>query len=178
MLNLGREWRRGEQLQEERRVVSLFADDSRAPYSIHNFVSHGASACGKYPGQWFGPSATARCIQNLVNTFEPDLRVYTTGESPDVYEDDFMKIANPDGSKFHPTLILVGTRLGIDKITPVYWEALTSSLQMPQSVGIAGGRPSSSHYFDCHITQTRTSTQITRLIHATPPDCGGYISEK
>lgn len=58
-----------------------------------------------------------------------------------------MKIANPTGKEFHPTLILVGTRLGIDKVTPVYWEALIASLQMPQSIGIAGGRPSSSHYF-------------------------------
>jgi cysteine protease ATG4 len=49
-----------------------------------------------------------------------------------------MKVAKPDGEEFHPTLILVGTRLGIDKITPVYWEALIAALQMPQSVGIAG----------------------------------------
>lgn len=79
-----------------------------------------------------------------------------------------MSIAKPDGEQFHPTLILVGTRLGIDKITPVYWEALVASLQMPQSAGIAGyvlvvlawmhyrnfssnpshsGSPSSAHYF-------------------------------
>jgi cysteine protease ATG4 len=64
--------------------------------------------------------------------------VYSTGYGPDVYEDRFMKIAKPDGEQFHPTLILVGTRLGIDKITPVYWEALVASLQMPQSAGIAG----------------------------------------
>jgi cysteine protease ATG4 len=55
-----------------------------------------------------------------------------------VYEDSFMKVAKPDGNTFIPTLILVGTRLGVDKITPVYWEALKSSLQMPQSMGIAG----------------------------------------
>lgn len=66
------------------------------------------------------------------------LRVYSTGDGPDVYEESFMKIAKPEGSQFHPTLILVGTRLGIDKITPVYWEALIAALQMPQSVGIAG----------------------------------------
>jgi cysteine protease ATG4 len=58
-----------------------------------------------------------------------------------------MKIAKADGEHFHPTLILVGTRLGIDKINTVYWEALVASLQMSQSIGIAGGRPSSSHYF-------------------------------
>ncbi|RDA83205.1 hypothetical protein CP532_5363 [Ophiocordyceps camponoti-leonardi (nom. inval.)] len=147
MLRLGRDWRRGELQEEERRIISLFADDPRAPYSVHNFVSHGATACGKFPGQWFGPSATARCIQALVNKHESCLRVYSTGDSSDVYEDEFMKIAKPDGTDFHPTLILVGTRLGIEKITPAYWEALIASLQMPQSVGIAGGRPSSSHYF-------------------------------
>ncbi|PNY29590.1 Cysteine protease ATG4 [Tolypocladium capitatum] len=124
MLRLGRGWRRGELQQDERQLVTLFADDPRAPYSIHNFVRHGAAACGKYPGEWFGPSATARCIQALVNSHEPSLRVYSTGDGPDVYEDSFMKIAKPDGGEFHPTLIL-----------------------MPQSVGIAGGRPSSSLYF-------------------------------
>ncbi|KAF7549213.1 hypothetical protein G7Z17_g6556 [Cylindrodendrum hubeiense] len=147
MINLGREWRCGISPQEERQLISAFADDPRAPYSIHSFVRHGAKACGKHPGEWFGPSATARCIQALANSHEPSLRVYSTGDGPDVYEDEFMKIAKPTGEEFHPTLVLVGTRLGIDKITPVYWEALIASLQMHQSVGIAGGRPSSSHYF-------------------------------
>ncbi|KAI0597181.1 protease required for autophagy [Biscogniauxia sp. FL1348] len=147
MQRLGRGWRRNTEPLEEKKILALFADDPRAPYSIHNFVRHGASACGKYPGEWFGPSATARCIQALTNATEPSLRIYSTGDGPDVYEDNFMKIAKPDGATFHPTVILVGTRLGIDKITPVYWEALIASLQMPQSIGIAGGRPSSSHYF-------------------------------
>lgn len=147
MIRLGRDWRRGQSPHEEREIIKLFADHPNAPYSLHSFVRHGASACGKYPGEWFGPSATARCIQALANSHESSLRVYSTGDGPDVYEEEFMKIAKPEGEAFHPTLILVGTRLGIDKITPVYWEALIASLQMPQSVGIAGGRPSSSHYF-------------------------------
>ena len=50
----------------------------------------------------------------------------------------FLAIAKPEGQDFRPTLILVDTRLGIDKITPVYWHALTSTLKMRQSVGIAG----------------------------------------
>ncbi|KAI9787657.1 MAG: Cysteine protease atg4 [Geoglossum umbratile] len=148
VLQLGREWRRGTRQDEERRLLSLFADDPRAPFSIHKFVEHGATACGKHPGEWFGPSATARCIEALSNKHEPGgLRVYITGDGSDVYEDSFMKIARPDGVTFHPTLVLVGIRLGISGVTPVYWEALKESLQLPQSVGIAGGRPSSSHYF-------------------------------
>lgn len=144
---LGREWRRSTNPGAEREVLSMFADDARAPYSLHNFVRHGAVACGKYPGEWFGPSATARCIHALTSEHESSLRVYSTGDLPDVYEDSFMAVANPDGRCFHPTLILVCTRLGIDKINQVYMEALIATLQMPQSVGIAGGRPSSSHYF-------------------------------
>lgn len=62
MLQLGREWRRSNGA-DERDLLSLFADDSSAPFSIHRFVEHGAAACGKHPGEWFGPSATARCIR-------------------------------------------------------------------------------------------------------------------
>lgn len=69
---------------------------------------------------------------------DPDLRVYITGDGSDVYEDTFLGIAKPNGIDFKPTLILVGTRLGLDKITPVYWEALKSTLHMSQSIGIAG----------------------------------------
>lgn len=62
-LRLGRSWRRGSRHHAEKRVLSLFADDPKAPFSIHRFVEHGSSACGKHPGEWFGPSATAQCIQ-------------------------------------------------------------------------------------------------------------------
>jgi cysteine protease ATG4 len=120
-------------------ILSLFADDQKAPFSIHRFVSRGAAVCGKYPGEWFGPSATARCIQDLVKEHkEAGLRVYVSGDGADVYEDNLKEIARDGDGVFQPTLILVGTRLGIDKITPVYWEALKSSLQMKQSIGIAG----------------------------------------
>lgn len=49
--------------EEESKLLAMFADHPDAPFSIHRFVHLGAEACGKYPGEWFGPSATARCIQ-------------------------------------------------------------------------------------------------------------------
>lgn len=82
------------------------------------------------------PTDYLRALTN--NQTESELRVYITGDGSDVYEDTFMSIAKQNNTEFTPTLILVGTRLGLDKITPVYWEALKYSLQMPQSVGIAG----------------------------------------
>jgi cysteine protease ATG4 len=63
ILELGRDWRKGQQIETERRLLSLFADDPSAPFSIHSFVKHGSEACGKHPGEWFGPSAAARCIK-------------------------------------------------------------------------------------------------------------------
>jgi cysteine protease ATG4 len=136
---LGRDWRRGQNKDEEKRIVALFADDPAAPFSIHKFVDHGASACGKHPGEWFGPSATARCIKALTDAHtDAGLRVYSTGDSSDVYENDFFAVAKDKDGTFRPTLILLGIRLGIDRVTPVYWEALKQALQLEQSIGIAG----------------------------------------
>lgn len=167
MLHFGRDWRHphrstpppssaadtippSKQSQTEASILSLFADSPSAPFSIHRFVQHGASACGKHPGQWFGPSATASCIKELsAECAAAGLRVYVTPSASEVYENRFRSIAtaSPTDSTIKPTLILLGIRLGLDRITPVYHEALKSSLTYPQSIGIAGGRPSSSHYF-------------------------------
>lgn len=162
MLHLGRDWRykhkhgpTADSESSEAQILSLFADAPSAPFSIHRFVSHGAAHCHKYPGQWFGPSATATCIAALSNEYTatphipPGLRVYVQPSTSDIYEDRFRSIAatSATGSSIGPTLILLGIRLGLDRITPVYHEALKRSLTYPQSIGIAGGRPSSSHYF-------------------------------
>ncbi|KAI9728473.1 MAG: Cysteine protease atg4 [Chrysothrix sp. TS-e1954] len=158
---LGRDWRRGTSEGEEKRLLSLFADDPSAPFSIHKFVQHGAEACGTYPGQWFGPSATAKCIEALCKSHAPaNLRIYATPSGPDIHAPTLLSLARAvpesfssvtDSSdlteKFHPTLLLVNTRLGIDRVTPAYRASLFSCLEMPQSIGIAGGRPSASHHF-------------------------------
>ena len=79
------------------------------------------------------------------------LRVYARPDDNNVYLDTLLATATaPDTSTFHPTLILLGTRLGIDRITPTYHAALLAALELPHSVGIAGGRPGSSHYFVGH----------------------------
>ncbi|KAL4751155.1 cysteine protease atg4 [Aspergillus terricola var. indicus] len=148
ILLLGRDWRRGERLEEEGKLLSLFADSPHAPFSIHSFVKHGADFCGKHPGEWFGPTATARCIQGLAARYDQSkLQVYIADDNSDVYQDKFMSVSRDEEGTVRPTLILLGLRLGIDRITAVYWNGLKAVLQLPQSVGIAGGRPSASHYF-------------------------------
>ncbi|KAJ5819663.1 Peptidase C54 [Penicillium riverlandense] len=148
ILSLGRDWRRGEQVAQESKLISMFTDHPDSLFSIHQFVQCGARSCGKYPGEWFGPSATARCIQILSGECtDPKLRVYVTNDTSDVYEDKFTQVACDGAGHIQPTLILLGLRLGIDHVTPVYRDGLRATLQYPQSVGIAGGRPSASHYF-------------------------------
>ena len=66
------------------------------------------------------------------------LRVHVTGDGSNVYQDSFLRDARNSDGVFQPTLLLLGVRLGIDRVTPVYWDALKASLQMEQSVGIAG----------------------------------------
>lgn len=55
-------WRKGQQPEEERRLLSMFADDPEAPFSIHKFVEQGEQRDIR-SGQWFGPTPTAQCIQ-------------------------------------------------------------------------------------------------------------------
>ena len=69
------------------------------------------------------------------------LNVYVTSDNSDVYEDRFRKIACGESDCIQPTLISLGVRLGIDRVTPVYWKSLTDLLKYPQSVGIAGYVP-------------------------------------
>jgi cysteine protease ATG4 len=66
------------------------------------------------------------------------LQVYVTDDNSDVYQDKFMSVSRNDQGIVCPTLILLGLRLGIDRVTNVYWDGLKTMLQFPQSVGIAG----------------------------------------
>ncbi len=66
------------------------------------------------------------------------LHVYVAGDGADIYEDSFLQVATARGGVFTPTLILIGIRLGIERVTPSYWPSLKESLKLPQSVGIAG----------------------------------------
>ena len=88
----------------------------------------------------FANAAISLTTRRALSEQYPDsgLKVYMNGDGADVYEDTFLKLAKAEDGSFTPILILVGIRLGIDRVTPVYWEALKAVLQLPQSIGIAG----------------------------------------
>lgn len=123
-------------------IVPFFADTPKACFSIHNFVQKGR-ALGKSAGEWFGPSAASRSIQALCEEHpEAGLGVYIGEDSGEIYEADLeARLLDK------PVLLLLGLRLGVDNVNPLYYDAVKLVLSVPQAVGIAGGRPSSSHYF-------------------------------
>ncbi|KAJ1661946.1 Cysteine protease atg4 [Coemansia sp. RSA 1813] len=147
----GREWGFSwESIQDEDRhrrrqyvgIVKQFFDDysGTSVFSIHRMSSIGRKFEGKDIGQWFGPHGTATIIRKLAQEANHDLNIYTT-------TDGVVYLADICADEFRPTLILVTSMLGIDRVNPVYYPFIQASLTLPQSAGIAGGKPSSALYF-------------------------------
>ncbi|KAG0233331.1 Cysteine protease atg4 [Actinomortierella wolfii] len=108
------------------KVISWFFDDmtSRSPFSVHRIALLGKQL-GKNIGEWFGPSTTSQVIKALVDNF-PDsgLSVYVTTDGV-IYKDQVEETATMKGkSSFGHLLILATIRLGIDKVNPVYHNAI------------------------------------------------------
>ncbi|KAF9580761.1 Cysteine protease atg4 [Lunasporangiospora selenospora] len=150
---MGRGWNRpgpGDPHWEDYvRLLSWFLDDmnARSPFSVHRIALLGKQL-GKNIGEWFGPSTTSQVTKALVHNFpECNLGVYVTTDGV-IYKDQVEEAAKTKQTgEFGHLLILVTIRLGIDKLNPIYNEAIKATFEFPQTLGIAGGRPSSSYYF-------------------------------
>ncbi|ORZ27501.1 hypothetical protein BCR41DRAFT_367824 [Lobosporangium transversale] len=131
------------------KILSWFLDDmnAKSPFSVHRIALLGKQL-GKNIGEWFGPSTTSQVTQALVHNFpQSGLSVYVTTDGV-IYKDQVEEIATKKKTaSFGHLLILVTIRLGIDKLNAIYKDAIKATFEFPQSLGIAGGRPSSSYYF-------------------------------
>ncbi|GAA5821925.1 hypothetical protein JCM10212_005304 [Sporobolomyces blumeae] len=168
--HLGREWRRSPPQQSTSgqgsqtdltsaegtsssyatyaRLLSLFLDTSSpsSPFSIHRFALEG-QRLGKSVGEWFGPSTAAGAIRKLVNEFDPvGIKVVSCVDGT-LYENEVVAASTKSAGWDTAVLVLFNLRLGIDGVNPIYHDAVKGIFRFPQSVGIAGGRPSSSYYF-------------------------------
>ena len=127
------------------RILSWFLDDPSplCPFSVHRFALKGKEL-GKDVGEWFGPSTAAGAIRALTADFTPaGLGVATAVDAAAAEPSS----SSPEPQWTRPVLVLCNLRLGIEGVTPAYYDALKSYFTFPQAVGIAGGRPSSSYYF-------------------------------
>ncbi|KAJ7075202.1 peptidase family C54-domain-containing protein [Mycena belliarum] len=157
------------------RLLSWFLDAPAAPFSVHRMALAGKAA-GKDVGMWFGPSAAAGAVRTLVDAFPICGLGVSVGTDGTLYQNEVFAASHsptaraalhaprPSGSHNghghghhtkpetkawgdRPVLLLLGMRLGLDGVNPVYHETIKLLYTFPQSVGIAGGRPSSSYYF-------------------------------
>ncbi|EIN03481.1 hypothetical protein PUNSTDRAFT_56214 [Punctularia strigosozonata HHB-11173 SS5] len=162
-LHLGRDWRRPSYPQPTAayasyvQLLTWFFDSPSplCPFSVHRMALAGKEL-GKDVGQWFGPSTAAGAIKTLVHAFPGGGLGVAVAVDGVVYETDvFSASHSPDSRRHHRTstwgdrgvLILIGIRLGLDGVNPIYYDTIKELYTWPQSVGIAGGRPSSSYYF-------------------------------
>ncbi|THH09782.1 hypothetical protein EW146_g8585 [Bondarzewia mesenterica] len=165
-LHLGRDWRRPPyslytaDYATYVRLLTWFFDSPSpySPFSVHRMALAGKDL-GKDVGQWFGPSTAAGAIKTLVHAFpEAGLGVSVAVDSQifqtDVYSASHALSSSSNRGKAtywgdRAVLVLIGIRLGLDGVNPIYYDTIKASTlyTFPQSVGIAGGRPSSSYYF-------------------------------
>ncbi|KIY72637.1 hypothetical protein CYLTODRAFT_367405 [Cylindrobasidium torrendii FP15055 ss-10] len=157
-VHLGRDWRRPENPQRTAsyatyiQIVTWFLDtpSPEAPFSVHRMALAGKEL-GKDVGQWFGPSTAAGAIKALVHAFPEAGMGVALAEDSSLYETEVYEASGGHGPRKRwgrrPVLLLLGIRLGLDGVNPVYYETIKMLYTFPQSVGIAGGRPSSSYYF-------------------------------
>ncbi|KAF7983563.1 hypothetical protein HWV62_21152 [Athelia sp. TMB] len=173
-VHLGRDWRRPPHPLPTAdyatyvQILTWFLDTPapQAPFSVHRMALAGKEL-GTDVGCWFGPSVAAGAIRTLVNAFpEAHLGVAVANDGclyqSEVFAASTAPVAlSPTASPRsrrdrhkrdrgwggRPVLVLVGIRLGINGVNPIYYETIKALYTFPQSVGIAGGRPSSSYYF-------------------------------
>lgn len=149
-------------------VVSLFKDTPNAPYSLHNFVQTGVNLSNMKPGQWFGPSATSRSIQNLIQEY-PQCGIdncIVSVSSGDIPKEEIDEIYFREMTS--KTLILLGIKLGIDSVNELYWKDILTFFDQNFTVGIAGGRPSSSLYFFGYEQEDNDKYKESHLLYFDP----------
>ncbi|KAF9808590.1 hypothetical protein IEO21_07806 [Rhodonia placenta] len=163
-LHLSRDWRRPPypiytaDYATYVQIITWFLDTPSplSPFSVHRMALVGKEL-GKDVGQWFGPSTAAGAIKTLVHAFPEAGMGVSVAVDGVVYESDVYAVSRSTmGSPRRSArsswgdravLVLIGIRLGLDGVNPIYYDTIKALYTFPQSVGIAGGRPSSSYYF-------------------------------
>ncbi|KAJ7050562.1 hypothetical protein C8F01DRAFT_1178815 [Mycena amicta] len=138
------------------RLLTWFLDTPEAPFCVHKLCFAGKNL-GTQIGQWFGPSIAAGAIKTLVEAYPACGLGVSLAEDGVLYESSVFEASHsaqdldseegPLAWGDRPVLLLLGLRLGLDGVNPIYFSTIKELFTFPQSAGIAGGRPSSSYYF-------------------------------
>ncbi|KAG0342407.1 Cysteine protease atg4b [Podila humilis] len=158
-----------------RTILSWFADEPERYYSIHNIAKSGL-ALDKRVGDWFGPSTMAHALKQLSQKhgdcpvhisvcMDTQLRaseIVQTALSGGGISGSSIGMAKElaesfspapsaftfDGlNRWKPVVLLLPVRYGLEKLTEKYSNNIKKLFELPQFLGIAGGRPGRSLYF-------------------------------
>lgn len=118
------------------KILTWFFDNPSlsCPFSVHRMALAGKEL-GKDVGQWFGPSTAAGAIKKLVHRFPAAQLAVSVASDNAVFDSDVYAASN-FGRKRHSTsrwggtavLVLVGIRLGIEGVNPIYYEGIKVNL--------------------------------------------------
>lgn len=155
-VHMGREWRRGikptssamtetpveeyEMRQQEYakyvQLLSWFMDEPSlaCPFGVHRMAREG-KRLGKEVGEWFGPSTAAGAIKKLVDDYPEAGLGVTMASDGVVYLNQVKTQAQTNSSGTHqrvghwdrPVLILIGVRLGLEGVHPMYHDSIKVS---------------------------------------------------
>lgn len=178
------------------RIIQHFADESRAPFSIHSLL-HWAAKDGVKPGDWLGPNIMCRALCRAINDMETHSTVFKHPGEPELPVIQAYLASNAQISRSQvlrtmergddaggscSILILVPLRLGVRTLNSVYVANLQKMFSYTQCVGMVGGKPNKSFYFmgftglelvalDPHIC--RDACDPTRDVESYHCDIGG-----
>jgi len=160
-----------------KKILKMFEDKETSIYSIHQLAQTGVGE-GKEVGQWFGPNTVAQVLKKLSNSdVWSSLKIHVALDNA-VVSDEIVNLcqngSHDTGSDWNPLLLIIPLRLGLSSINPIYISGLKACLQMPQSVGMIGGKPSQALYFigyvgeevvflDPHVTQNATDMDESNI---------------
>ncbi|XP_064415944.1 cysteine protease ATG4C isoform X2 [Latimeria chalumnae] len=155
-----------------RKIISWFADSPSALFGLHNLINCGKHS-GKHAGDWYGPAVVAHIMRKAVEeATDPELQGITIYVAQDctVYNADVIaRQQSTTGSEkdTKAVIILVPVRLGGEKTNPSYLEFVKGILSIEYCVGIIGGKPKQSYYFN--------GFQDDSLIYMDPHYCQSFV---
>ncbi|PPQ82094.1 hypothetical protein CVT25_014340, partial [Psilocybe cyanescens] len=141
-VHLGRDWRRPPHpvltadYATYVQILTWFLDTPApdAPFSVHRMALAGKEL-GTDVGQWFGPSVAAGAIRTLVTAFPECGLAVSVATDGTLYQTQVFAASHGDASRSprrrhtttwgdRPVLLLLGIRLGIEGVNPIYYDTI------------------------------------------------------
>jgi cysteine protease ATG4 len=122
--------------------MNRFLDNEESVFSIANIIWVGGTIFQYEAGNWLSPSMAAQILAHI-NQQMPNkiIDILIFGEGA-IYLD---KVAANLTER--PILIFVSFRLGLNKISELYYEHILSLFKAPCCLGFIGGVPDKAYYF-------------------------------